>query len=162
MLLFHRKLLFLVVGVSAAQGALAFAQPRPDFSGTWKQDNARSAAGAGSTLQYSNRIDQKDGAITVTTISRGGHRKDSNVTRTYTADGKPFMYKASDGDDLTTTVNWEGNALVFETIEKRPKETITIRETWVLSEDGKTLTKRRHSSGPQGQTDQTYVLEKQN
>lgn len=72
------------------------------------------------------------------------------------------MYKASDGDDLTTTVNWEGSALVFETVEKRPHETITIRERWALSGDGKTLTKKWHSSGLRGENDRISVLEKQN
>lgn len=69
--------------------------------------------------------------------------------------------KGRDGYDVTTTVTWEGSNLVFETVEKDGAGTITTRETWALSEDGKILTKKRHSSGPRGDYDQKYVLEKQ-
>jgi hypothetical protein len=54
-----------------------------------------------------------------------------------------------------------GNTLVFETGEKDKAGAFTTREIWTLSADGKTLTKKIHSSGPRGDSDQVYVLERQ-
>ncbi len=111
---------------------LASAQTKADFTGIWKQDNSKSTVRPGSTLQYSNKIEHQDPKLTVTTILEG-----------------------------TTTVRWEGKTLVFDTQEKENTRTLTTAETWTLSEDCKTLTKKRHTSGPRGDTDQTYVLQKQ-
>ena len=52
--------------------------------------------------------------------------------------------------------------MVFETVEKEKEATLTSREVWTLSPDGKTLTKKIHrTGGPCADSDQTYVLEKQ-
>ena len=91
----------------------------------------------------------------------GGDRPASSYSRTYTTDGKPNESSDREGDKFTTTVKWDGNTLVFETTEKEQTRTLGTREIWTISDDGKTLTKKRHSSGPRGDTDQTYVLEKQ-
>ena len=66
------------------------------------------------------------------------------------------------GDQFSTTVKWEGNPLIFETVEKEKDATLTTHENWTLSANGKTLTKKLHRSGGRGNdSDQTYVLEKQ-
>jgi hypothetical protein len=66
-----------------------------------------------------------------------------------------------DGDQFTTNVKWDGNSLVFENTEKEHEAALTSKETWTLSDDGKTLTKTIHRSGPRGDSDQKYILEKQ-
>ena len=139
----------------------AAAQTKPDFAGTWKQDNSRSTVRQGSTTQYSNKIEHHDPSLTVTTIFSGSSRPDSSFTRTYTTDGKPAVSKDREGDEFTTTVKWKGNALVFETTEKEGGGEVKTIETWTLSEDGKTLTKVLHTTGPRGESDRKYVLEKQ-
>ena len=46
--------------------------------------------------------------------------------------------------------------------QKEKSATLTSREVWTLSSDGKTLTKRIHRTGSRGNdSDQTYVLVKQ-
>lgn len=137
------------------------AQSRPEFTGLWKQDNSRSTVRPGSTLQYSNKIEHHDPRLVLTTILAGGDRPESTFSRTYSTDGKPVASSDREGDRFTTTVKWEGRTLVFETVEKETNATLTTRETWTLSEDGKTLTKKRHMTGPRGDSDQTYVLVKQ-
>ncbi len=140
---------------------LASAQTKADFTGIWKQDNSKSTVRPGSTLQYSNKIEHQDPKLTVTTILEGGDRPPSSYSRTYRTDGKPTESSDREGDKFTTTVRWEGKTLVFDTQEKENTRTLTTAETWTLSEDCKTLTKKRHTSGPRGDTDQTYVLQKQ-
>jgi hypothetical protein len=52
--------------------------------------------------------------------------------------------------------------LFFETVEKEKTATLTSREVWTLSPDEKTLTKKIHRTGGRGgDSDQTFVLEKQ-
>ena len=138
------------------------AETKPNLTGTWKQDNSRSTVSARpNSAQYSNKIEHEDPKLAVTTMWTGGSRPDSSSTRNYTTDGKPDVTKGSDGDQFTTIVKWDGNTLVFEREQKEPGRTITSREAWSLSEDGKTLTKTIHSTGPQGERDQKFVLVKQ-
>ena len=139
----------------------ASAQTKPNLTGTWKQNDSKSTVRPGSTLKYSNRIEHDDPKLTVTTIMEGGDRPATTYGRSYTTDGKPHESSDREGDKFTTTVKWDENTLVFETSEKEKTQTLGTRETWTLSEDGKTLTKKRHSSGPRGDFDQTFVLEKQ-
>lgn len=97
----------------------------------------------------------------VTTRLAGGDRPPSTYSRTYTTDGKPITSSDREGDRIATVVKWDGATLVFETGEKEKAGSLFTRETWTLSADGKTLTKKIHRSGPRGESDQTFVLEKQ-
>ncbi len=141
----------------------ASAQTHPNLTGTWKQDNSRSTIRPGSTIQYSNKIDHQDPKLTVTTIlGANGDRKESTYSRDYTIGGKASTSNDKEGDQFTNTVKWEGDSLVFETVEKEKTATLTSREVWTLSPDGKMLTKKIHRTGGRGgDSDQTFVLEKQ-
>jgi len=142
--------------------ACAAAQGRPDFTGSWKQDNARSTLRPGSTIVYSNRIEQDGVKLRVTTIlGATADRKESTYSRDYSIGGPATTSSDREGDQFTNTVKWEGDSLVFETVEKEKSGTLTTREFWTLSADGKTLTKKIHRSGPRGDSDQTFVLQKQ-
>ncbi len=149
------------VFLSLVVATAALAQSRLDISGTWKQDNAKSTVRPGTRFTYWNKIDYKDLNLKVTTMFTGGDRPDSSSSRTYTTDGKPSLSTDRDGDHFTTTVKWEADALIFEIVEKEKKNTLTTRETWTFSADGKTLTKKIHRTGSRGDSDQTFVLEKQ-
>lgn len=107
-----------------------------------------------------HKIRQKGADLRVeTTIT--GSRGVSSHENTYTMDGKKQVTKDSDGDALTRSVQWEGNTLVFLTMEKDRGQPLTTRELWTLSDHGKTLVKTRHPTGPPGVTDQKYVYDKQ-
>jgi hypothetical protein len=138
--------------------AIVAAAPRPDFSGTWKQNMEKSPTK--SRLQsYVNKIEVNDAVLKVTTTIIGD-RGENTYTRTYPI-GKEEKAVGRDGDQFTTNVKWDGNSLVIDTVEKERDATLTSKEIWKLSEDGKTLTKNIHRSGPRGESDQTYILEKQ-
>jgi hypothetical protein len=139
-------------------GSLVYvqAQAHPDFSGLWKQNMGESSK---TSLQsYANRIEQKRDALKVTTTT-GGSRGERSYDRTYVI-GKESQTVDKEGDQFTSLVKWEGQALVFLTTEKERTGTIDTRETWTLSADGKTLTKVRRSQGSRGETEQRYILEK--
>ena len=138
---------------------LVCAQARPDLSGTWKQNMEKSTTKSSWLKSYVNKIEQQDANLKVTTtmVSDRGER---TFDHTFMI-GKENNNKDKDGDEYTTNVKWDGNALVFETTEKEHDATLTSKEIWTLSDDGKTLTKTIHRSGPRGDSDQKYVLEKQ-
>ena len=105
------------------------------------------------------KIEQQDTSLKVTTITVGD-RGERTYDRIYVI-GKEEKSQDREGDQFVTNVKWEGNTLVFETVEKEHDATLTSKEVWTLSDDGKTLTKSIHRSGPRGESEQKYVLEKQ-
>lgn len=149
--------------IALVLAAASSAQTHPNFSGIWKQDNSRSTIRPGSTIDYSNVIEQKDAKLSVTTIlGANGDRKQSRYTREYAIGGQPETRSDREGDQFTNSVKWDGDALLFEQVEKEKTATLTSRELWSLSPDGKTLTKKIHRAGGRGgDQDQTFVLVKQ-
>src|SRR5262249_54553302 len=107
------------------------AQTRPNFSGFWKQNMDKSAKGP--FQSYSERIEQTDLALKVTTTSATAPRREKTSAQTYEF-GKPITGADKEGDRLTTVVNWDGPTLVFVTTEQEGKRTIETRETWSLSD----------------------------
>src|SRR6516165_12130368 len=139
--------------------AAAAAQTRPDFSGTWKQNMEKSPTKSSWLKSYVNKIELQDANLKVTTTTVGD-RGERTYDRSYVI-GKEQKSQDREGDQFTTNVKWEGNTLVFETVEKEHDAVLNSKEVWTLSDGGKTLTKNIHRSGPRGDSDQTYVLEKQ-
>jgi hypothetical protein len=138
---------------------LCNAQERPDFSGTWKQNLEKSPTKSSWLKSYVNKIEIDETKLKVTTTTIGD-RGERTYDRTY-AIGKEEKSQDREGDQYTTTVKWEGNALVFDTVEIEHDATLTSKEIWTLSDGGKTLTKKIHRSGPKGDSDQEYIFEKQ-
>ena len=154
--------MFRSLSLALLLAVVAWTQPKPNFSGTWKQDDSRSTVRPGSTLKYSNKIDHQDPKLSKKTIMDYGDRPATTYTQTYLTDVTTSKSSDREGDTITTTVKWEGNMLVFETGKKEKAGALFTRETWTLSEDGRTLTKKIHRTGGRGaDSDQTYVLVKQ-
>jgi len=127
----------------------------------WKQNNERCVPKrTNSGFTYANRIEQSGPVLKVTTITNGD-RGERSYTRDYQTDGSDQVSKASDGDEFHTRVHWEGAALVFDTEEKERDRNLVTKETWTLLDGGKTLRKVRRTSGPRGDSEVIYILEKQ-
>ena len=137
----------------------AIGQVKPNFSGTWKQNNEKSKLAPDAPV-WIHKIEQKGTYLNVTTTITGS-RGVSSHENAYTTDGKKQITKDRGGDSLTQSVEWEGNTLVFLAVEKERGHTLTTREVWTLSDDDRTLVKTRHLIGPRGVTDQKYVYDKQ-
>jgi hypothetical protein len=150
-----RSSIFAVVLILAASSALAVDAAK--FSGTWKENLEKSAKS--NLTSYVNKIDATADTVTVKTTTNGP-RGERTSERVY-AIGKEVTSKMSDGDDVITNAKWEGNALVIDSTVKEPDGAVVNKETWTLSDDGKTLTKKRHSHSAKGDRDEMYVLEKQ-
>ncbi|HKB79140.1 MAG TPA: hypothetical protein VKH35_05440 [Thermoanaerobaculia bacterium] len=137
--------------------AAALAAETPNLSGTWKENLEKSTKS--NVTSYVNKIETSGDTMKLTTTTNGP-RGERTFTRSYVI-GKETTSKMPDGDDVTTSANWEGNALVIVSTIKEPNGAVQSKETWTVSADGKTLTKQRHSHGPRGDRDETFVLERQ-
>jgi hypothetical protein len=125
----------------------------PDFAGSWLRDNAKSDP-APNTMYWMTR-----GATTM-----GGGRGNAQVIlniqqdakalqvddaqsapRNYILDGKPHSRPTDTGiQKAEVTANLQTDALIIETTQPfggmPGNATLTVKEVWSLSPDGKTLT----------------------
>ena len=133
-----KNVLLLSVVASASLHAQA-----PDFSGTWRLDEAKSKvvatagiiglipAGAPKTLHITQPA---NGTVVIESQVNEAH------VRIYKP-GRESSTPAGQGGAVTMTAKWEGKALVSEGALKAPNgDTTTVREVVSVSADGKVLT----------------------
>jgi hypothetical protein len=144
-----------------ALGGLAFAADHPNFSGEWKMNVSKSDFGPMPAPEVLTRsIKHADPSIEYRTHQKGA-RGDVTAEIKYTTDGKPSVNTVQ-GREAKGTARWEGDTLVIESWLAVQNIEIKGKEVWSLSDGGKTLTIRNHTSIPQqGEFDTTLVLEKQ-
>lgn len=140
---------------------LAYAQPKPNFSGAWKQDNARSTfANLPAPISVTDIIVHKDPNIHLTQTVVGPQGESETSEHDFSTDGREESGKSRNYTEKTA-VQRDGSSLVFTNRRDYNGRIVVIREIWSLSQDGKTLTKQRITPGPKGEVKQTFVLEKQ-
>ncbi|MBV8817180.1 MAG: hypothetical protein JO022_02415 [Acidobacteriaceae bacterium] len=138
---------------------MLLAAPKPDFSGTWKLNVARSDFGkTAPPTAMVTRIEQNGPGIVVhshITGPQGTYDTDYK----WVADGRENV-NVIRGNEIHTSVVWNGPNLVSTakaTINGLP---LTIVDQWALSSDKKTLTVSRSLISPQGTAEQSFVYEK--
>src|ERR1700736_546394 len=152
--------------VAGLLAALALAQTKPNFSGTWKQDNAKSSfGGLAAPISVSAIITHKEPDIHLTQTVVGPQGDSVTSEHDYATDGREQTGKSRNYTEKNS-VKWEGNSLVFESKRDYSGREVVIRERWTFSSDGKTLTKERVSpaatgAGAKGEVKQTFVFDKQ-
>lgn len=137
----------------------AFAQ-KPNFTGTWKLNVAKSDFGPlpGPTSQTAV-VQHSDPALTMNVSSETDQGKQQN-TANYTTDGKEVTNKRGPTEVKSTAV-WEGNNLVINSKLQFNGNDVTVKSVWSLSEDGSTLTQNVHLTSPMGEADQKMIFDKQ-
>lgn len=146
--------ILLIAGVRQAQAA-------PNFSGDWKMNIAKSDFGPVPAPEILTRaIKHNDPVLEISTHQKGA-RGEVNSELKYTTDGKPCVNKVQ-GGEAKGTAKWNGPNLVIDSEREFQGTPITSKETWTLSDGGKTLTIVNHVSVPQqGDFDIKYVFDKQ-
>ena len=107
------------------------AQTRPDFSGVWHLDNARSDVAAYSDAPgpVSASISQTDTEIQIaTTTSRGT----TSVTYAFATAGR----SSTPG---TPVARWQGEALLTEAIRDVRGQSVTVQQTRRLASEGREM-----------------------
>ena len=145
----------------AAKAATASASgAKSNYSGKWKLNVSKSDFGVlpGPDTR-TDVIEHKDPVLKVDTTSDGAQGK-QDYTMTISTDGKENT-NTPGGLELKSTAAWEGPNLVVNTKLKFQDNDVTIKTTWELSADGKTMTQNAHLASAMGETDQKMVFEKQ-
>lgn len=134
----------------------AFAQEgKPNFSGTWKLDAAKSDFGPlPPSDSRTDTITHKDPVFKEAVDS-----SDQQYEATYTTDGKESKNTIM-GYDMVSTAKWDGTALTIESKLDFGGTAIVLHGTVTLSADGKVLTRKTHITGMM-EGDQTLVFAKQ-
>jgi hypothetical protein len=142
-------------------GTIIFAQAPHDFSGEWKMDIAKSDFGRFPAPEALNRtIHQNGTALTIATYQKGKQGEVHSELK-YTTDGKECVNHLQ-GGDAKGTAKIEGVNLVIESTRDYQGTEIRSKETWTLTDGGKTLTIQNHVTiAQQGEADTKLVLNKQ-
>ena len=108
-------------------------QTRPDFSGIWTMDLARSEAAAQGTPigPVTVAIKQSPGEVHIQTTRNGN---------TETVRYLPAAAKATGGGDLTGAFRWDGAKLVTRLVTDINKQAITVEEVRSLDPSGREMT----------------------
>ena len=135
-----------------AVATMAFAQAKPDFSGTWAPDAAAAPAapagtgggGGGGGRGMAGPMTVKQAGDTLTIERTMG---DNKVTQTYKLDGSESK-NAGRGGDVVSTAKWDGGKLVITTKTDNGDQV----QTWSM--EGGNLTIER--TGGRGAGKMTY------
>jgi hypothetical protein len=141
--------------------ASASAQTKPNFSGDWKLNVAKSNFGqmpAPSSL--TEKITHSDPSLKVQT-AQSGDFGDFNSDFSFTTDGKESANSMGNEFHMTSVVKWDGDILVLDSKMDFQGTAMSGTDKWTLSPDGKTITVQRHFTGPMGEGDAVLVLDKQ-
>ncbi|HEY3441880.1 MAG TPA: hypothetical protein VGK29_14045 [Paludibaculum sp.] len=155
-----RRFWALAIAATLTCGA-AWAADKPNFTGNWKINNAKSDFGPmpQGPDKFERTVDHKDANLKVKTIqSMQGNERSTDVA--YTIDGKEHDIQMGPAT-AKVTASWKDATL--EIIAKRDIQgnAITSTEVWSLSADGKVLTVDSTISAPQGEFKLKFVLDKQ-
>lgn len=133
---------------------------RPNFTGTWKLNTAKSDFGPlpGPDSQTSI-IEQNDPAMKINARSTGP-QGEQNITINFTTDGKEATNSLA-GNEVKSTAVWEGSNLVMNAKLKFNEQDVAIKYIWTMGPDGKTMTQDVHYNSPMGEADQKLTFDKQ-
>ncbi len=144
-----------VLGLAALPAAA-----KPNFTGNWKLNTAKSDFGpfpAPSSMTQKATHDDPSLKVATKMATDNG---DIEFESVYSTDGKETT-NTFGPNAMKSVAKWDGDILSVQTKGQFGDNEVTIQDKWECSEDGKTMTIHRHFSSSQGETDQKLVLEKQ-
>jgi hypothetical protein len=149
-----------VAGMKPAAAAVSASGAKPNYSGTWKLNVSKSDFGPiPGPDSRTDVIEHNDPTLKVSTAQDGAQGK-QEYTLNMTTDGKEAT-NTPGGLEVKSIGGWEANNLVMNIKLRLQDNDVAVKATWLLSEDGKTLTQNQHLSTAMGELDQKMVFEKQ-
>jgi hypothetical protein len=146
--------------ILAAWSLAAAADKKPNFSGEWKMNPAKSTLGSiPAPLSLVRRVTHAEPSLTITEEQKGGSG-DHVSTRSYTTNGKQVTFQEN-GANVVATAAWDGDALVIKANADTGGIAIAFTERMTLSNGDKTLTDALRVVTPQGEFEAIYSFEKQ-
>jgi hypothetical protein len=133
---------------------------RANLSGTWQQNNERCIPPARDKARsYKMTVEASEKALRVRVIANRGHGE-RTLDLNYEIGGKELVYTGIDGDEYHSKVLWDGDLLVFTTVEHERGRLIPSQEIWTLIDSGNSLQRVKVSSAPGEESKNVYVLER--
>lgn len=149
-----------VAGMKPAAAAVSASGAKPNYSGTWKLNVSKSDFGPiPGPDSRTDVIEHNDPTLKVSTAQEGAQGK-QEYTLNMTTDGKEAT-NTPGGLEVKSIGGWEANNLVMNIKLRVQDNDVAVKDTWLLSEDGKTLTQNEHLSTAMGELDRKMVFEKQ-
>lgn len=139
----------------------AFCETKPNFSGEWKLNAAKSDFGRlPPPASMVRKIEHKDPELKTSTIIQAPQGEVITSYR-YTTDGKESVNTVR-GVEIKGSAKWDESALIIDSERPLPNGApVKTHEKWTLSDNGKTLTSVSRIAMPQGDLTTVAVLEKQ-
>ena len=150
------KALLVVLVVAIAGVWQAQAQSKPNVTGTWKMNLAKSKFAEGGPEAITIKFEQQDASIHEW-LTIGGAQGERTLEFTYKTDGSQNAAQV-DGRDIKTMAKWEGDSLLVVLTEGNGG---TFSRKFTMADGGKTMTIAVRQTGPNGDKDDTVLLEKQ-
>ena len=142
----------------AALAGTAAAAEKPNFSGDWKMNAAKTNFGPlPPPTSIVRKVTHAEPSLVIVEEQQGDLGT-QNTTRKYTTDGKDTSFEAN-GAEVKGSAVWDGNVIVVTSSVDAVGLKFVDRMT--LSDDGRTLTSVVHVASPQGELDITIVFDKQ-
>jgi hypothetical protein len=144
--------------VFAALAGTAAAADKPNFSGEWKMNAAKTNFGPlPPPTSIVRKVTHAEPSLVIVEEQQGDLGT-QNTTRKYTTDGKETSFE-SNGAEVKGSAVWDGNVIVVTS----SVDAVGLKfiDRMALSEDGRTLTSVVHIASPQGELDVTIVFDKQ-
>jgi hypothetical protein len=155
-----RRVSSIAIALALAMPIAAWAQSKPDFSGTWtmnaeKSDPApqgRGGGGGGGPIT----IKQTATELSITSEGRQGPQ-----TLTYKLDGSASTNPGRGGAEVKSTAKWDGSTLVIETTQDMGGSPVTVTAKRRLDNDGKDMVvETTNPGGPNGPMTRKVVYTK--
>jgi hypothetical protein len=153
---------FIMVFITLAFSGSAFAQGKPDFSGTWTLDIAKSDVGQGrpsaqaATQKVTLVIKQTPAVLAIE--RKAGERVE---TATFKLDGSESVNKSPSGQDIKSTSRWVGSTLVTKSMMSTEQGTAEMSDVRSLNADGKVMTIDVNRKTPRGDVKQKLIYNRQ-
>jgi hypothetical protein len=143
----------LIAVAALAVSTLAFAQAKPDFSGTWTLDPEASqmgqggqGAGRGGGMMGGPMTVKQTGDTLIVEQTRG----ENKVTMTYKLDGtqskNTVAGRGGATNEQVSVAKWSGNTIVITRTQQMGDQSVEITETWAMEGGNLTIA----SSGGRG------------
>jgi hypothetical protein len=146
--------------VPAAVPAAASDGPKPNFSGVWKLDVAKSEFGPlPGPDSRTETIEHNDTVVTIT-VNESGSQGPREFSVKLATDGKETVSTVQ-GYEVKSVSHWEGRSLVTKSKLKVQENDIDVQNTLSLSDDGRVLTVSAHLASAMGEGDQKFIYDKQ-
>ena len=141
-------------------GAAGVAFAKPNFTGQWKMDSAKSDwAQFPAPERFDRKITHTDPNLQMST-TQSGPQGEVTTELKYITDGRETTNTIR-GTETKGTAKWDGDALVIESARPTPNGDIKILERWTSVNDGKAIQVDFTVTGGFGEVKMKIHLDKQ-